>query len=501
MGPISGLFRILAIIVFIVLGVLILGMGILIIFPNFSIFGYHYIHLDDQQRTSLDVSSQDFLDADIVRFETGRFDIYLLETDENLLFTDNSDINVLANRELTGFVRGDVEEPVLQIPRFVVEDGKSVAIIQMSEPDGLIFNRGMTFSVYVNTNLLASKDVEVVSRGGSVFVGNKCTFSDDNQTNLTSPVTKFGSLSVTADAGAVYLRSCEVVRDITVTKKSGDFVSYINLPNNVTASISDGLGNITLRNVGTSGGIKELYLDDVENSHITFNNIYGNLTVSAGGGILQGKAVYGELDIASNSCNIELDTVSEGLTVKGKDGAINIKNVLGEVNINNGNGSIELGNAEDIIYIATHSGNVTLPNLRTNAKVITHNGKINIDCTSQCDLVVRSHSGITRVDNLFGAIDYAVLDKGTATLDVTFNTIAGISKIYTESGYVFVSIPITTDSYLSWSTAKSANVQVYSDQSTEREGTIFFGTSTNPLQYSNGINIISAVGTISVKRI
>lgn len=501
MGPISGLFRILAIILFIVLGVLILGMGALIIFPDFNIFGYHYIHLNDQQRTSVDVQSTDYLDADIIRFQTGRFDVYLLETDDSLLFEDNSDINILANRKITGFVKGEVEEPVLLAPKYVVEDGKSVVLVEMSEPDGLIFNRGMAFYVYCNTDLLRSKDVEVVSRGGNVYVGNKCVFADSDKTELTSPVFGMGSISVNADAGAVYLRSCEVVRDIHISKKSGDIVSYINLPNNVYASISEGLGQIALRNVGTTGAIKELYLDDIENSHITFNNVYGNLTMSAGGGMLQAKAVYGEFDIASNSCNIDLETVSQGLTVKGKDGYINIKNVLGEVNINNGNGSVALQEVGDIIYIATHSGNVTLPNLRTDAKVITHNGAIDIDCTYQCDLIIRSHAGATTIDGVRGALDFSATDRGTASLNVTFNTITGISKIYTESGAVNVAIPNTTDAYLSWTTAKSANVQVYSHQSTNREGSVFFGESQNPLQYTNQINIISAVGAIDIKRI
>lgn len=500
MGPISGLFRILAIIIFAILGVLILGMGILIIFPSFNIFGYHYVNLDDQQRTSLDVSSNMFSSADIIRFETGRFDIHLIETDETKLFTDNSDINVIATRALTGFVRGNVEEPVLVAPKLVQEDGKQVAVIQMAEPDGLIFDSGMSFDVYVNKSTLGAKDVDVVTKGGDVYLGNVCKFSDEEQTDLTSPVLRLGSLNVKADSGAVYLRSIDVARNIEITKKSGDIASYINLPNNLTISITDGLGKINLRNVGSEGAVKELFLKHVANSHIKLNSVYGDMIMSAGAGLLDMSSVFGEMEVTSNACNIKMETVSAGLTIKGSDGHVDIDRVLGEVNITQANGSVALDEVGDIVYIKTNGGNVSLPNLRTDAEIITHNGNINIKCTLECDIKIRSHSGATTIEDLRGAIDFSATDRGTAKLDVVFDSIIGISKIYTESGNVSVTIPVNTNSYLSWSTAKSADIQVYSHQSKDREGKIFFDTSTNPLEYTNQINIVSAVGHILVKR-
>lgn len=501
MGPISGLFRILAIILFVVLGVLILGMGALILFPSFSIFGYHYIHLDDEQRTSIDGSLDTFANADIIRFQTGRFDVFVVSDDESLLFEDNMDINVIANRELTGFVRGDVDVPALLAPKVITEDGQSIAVIEMVEPDGLIFDRGMTFAVYVHPAILSAKDVQIVTRGGDVYVGDPCTFSDDAQTKLSSRVTQLGSLSIQADTGKVHLRSCKVARDVSIAKLSGDVVSNINLTNNVHISITDGLGKINLRNIGADGTAKELFLENVANSHIRFGNVYGDLIMELGAGLLEFDSVFGSIDAVTQSCNIQAKNISGDLILKGDQGNIDIQNVLGEVDIVQGNGNVSLAKVGGPIQIETKRGNVTLPDLRTNAKITTDNGKIDIDCTAKCDLVIRSRSGQTTVDGLRGAIDFSSLDRGTASIEIHYNSVNGKSYIHTESGAVEIYVPVLDNASIQWSTAKSANINLYATQSTDRDGSVCFGSISTPDDYTNQIKINSAVGHISVQRI
>lgn len=510
MNAFLSFFKYILIIILVAAGILLLALGALVLFPSFKIFGLHYITGDSTQDLitipMTGEGSENFVDADVLRFETTTFDVTVKTLTESQLY-NSENITVEFYHKLTGFVYGDVEFPTVQGTEFFTENGKNVLLVKVLEPEGWIFKSNAVLVINCTEDALRNKDVEIITSSGLVNVGDTYRTSIDEETEevkIDSSITQLNNLTITSGSGEVNIRSCEINGELSVTKSSGNLNVSRDLMNDTYVSITDGLGKIYLQNIGSETKSASLIMRDVANSDIQLGSVYGDMILVANGGLLRMDYVQDELSVDSNSCEVRVTTVGEMLMVEGADGRVAVTNVQGDVMIKQGAGNVEIGSIDGTANIETTRGDVTLNSVFSDSSVTTTFGAINIYCGAQCDLVVRSQSGRVNIDNMSGTLDFRVLENGSSNVTVNFTEVNGVNSIITESGSINVNLSSAVANYyfVEWSTARNANIQLYSYQSTDKVGGVGTrGDDNDKNNYTSQILLTSTVGNITVQRL
>ena len=94
MNAFLSFFKYILIIILVAAGILLLALGALVLFPSFKIFGLHYITGDSTQDLitipMTGEGSENFVDADVLRFETTTFDVTVKTLTESQLYNSEN---------------------------------------------------------------------------------------------------------------------------------------------------------------------------------------------------------------------------------------------------------------------------------------------------------------------------------------------------------------------------------------------------------------------------
>ena len=499
MNAFLGLFKFIIVVALVIFSIVIVICGVLVLFPGFKLFGLHYISGDaNQEVETVSLSGTDFSNADVIRFQTDTFDVYLNTVKSSQLYNDG-DITIENFHRLSGFVWGDVEFPALIEPTTITENGQTILVIKLAEPSGVMFKTKACMVINCVISAFANKDIQIETASGSVYVGDTITTDEGN---ITSSITELQNVGITCDTGAIDVRSCSISGILNVTKLSGNLTVERDLTNDANISISAGFGKINLQNVGSSTTTANLVLNSIDNSDIVVGAVYGDTILVANGGLLRMNYVRDELSVNSTACDVRVERVGQNLIVDGNEGNVDIELVEGNVTINQGAGSVDINKVDGTMDIETTRGDVDLPNISHYAKVRTTFGAVDIVCdgTSIFNLDIRTQSGAVNVEKLLGSITYQVVNNGTASVNVEFLAIRGINSIQTEAGNINITVPTATDYYLKWTTTKSVDIQLYSYQSTDKTGQKGMGETDIQDDYAKQILLTSMFGSINVTK-
>lgn len=515
MNAFVNILKILIIILVIgVAGILIL-MGALVLFPGFNLFGLHYIKGSGQTSgTYIELNAEEegnklvqWNNASGVIIKTNGWDISVhpvTEASKNNYAPKT--ITSLWSHKYNGFVVGDVQEPSFAGGYFaqVGSDGKTYLIYEVKEPSGGWLSKVDTkLEIIYEPEMFDGKELKIETNSGSVVIGNSLELE-------TRVGFEIGDLDITSASGDVTIRDVTINGEVNVDKNSGDFISQVDLTNNVNININGGFGSIDLKNVGSTDKSTSLVLNKISNSNIVFQNVYGDLVFEGTGGLVRGASVSGILSVNAGNCDFDISSVDGVVTFASTDGSLKLaeakKSVIAQIS---GSGQVNLAKTYETVNISTKRGAVNLGEVCKDVKVITDGGKISIVGTSATtNYDVSSVNGEVLLDNIYGTVKFNTLSKGKSFVTINYKKLVGDNTINTQTGAINVNVPIATASnindlrfLLSWETANDVDIKLQGGvSSTERKGENVSVNSASSTS-TNLLKLMSVSGKIYAKSI
>lgn len=515
MNAFVNILKILIIIVVIALGLGLILMGALVLFPNFSLFGLHYIKgSGDPNGTYIELNTskegnlaEEWKAASGVIIKTTNWDINVHPvTEATKNFYALNTITARWSHKYNGFVVGENWEPKFEGGKFapVGTDGKVYLIYEVTEPDGGWVSKVDTaLEIIYEPAMFSNKDLIIETKSGAVTIGNNAEQEDRKGFEIKN-------LDITSVSGDVKVRDVVVKGDVNISKSSGDFTTQVDFTNNVNVNIDNGFGTVKLKNVGSTTKSTSLVLNKIKNSNIMFENNYGDLVFEGTGGLVRGKSVEGILSVNGGNCDFDITTVKGNVTFASTDGTLKLaeaqKPVLAQIS---GSGQVDITKAVSTVDIKTKRGSVKIDEVLSDAKVETDSGKITLKGTSATTkYTVSSVNGEVLLDNIYGTVNFNALSKGKATITVNYKKLVGENIIKTQTGAININAPIATAAnindlkfLLSWETVNKVDIKLQGGvTSTEQKGTNVSVNSATDTS-TNKLNLISVSGKINAQSI
>ena len=487
--------------------------GSMVIFPSFSLFGLHYVSGDTRTvgyyydlTGSMEGSENNLTqwnEVDKVLIQTENWDVSVrAATEDDTLRTDNS-IDTIVRRNYRGFATNEVSTAELSGYTFEQRADGYYMIVSMTEPTGLISRTNTSVRMMLDSNLLADKDLIIETNGGSVTIGN--TPSDDSVT------TNIGSLTINSQNGYVELNDITVADSIIINKESGNLDVNKDLSCDMSLSISSGFGRADFNNVGSASNPNDLIINGLCNSTINFNTVYGNLMIEGNGGYVIGTDVEGVLYVDAETCDVRVNEVNGMISFSNNDGSLTVEDANDSVVANiSGNGSIDIENLIGKSILTTGSGNIAVNNVNADISVKSNSGRIELTNAQnrQINYIIETTDSEVILNDINGAVNFNVVNKGQARVNVIYQELKGENTFVTHSGAVEITFKKPNYAFLlkDWQTSNSvsfklSNFEEYSvnnsaDNETYKSGVNIGGYTGQ----SDALSISSVSGNISVEQ-
>ena len=491
MNVFVSILKILIIILAIGVAAVVLLMGAMVIFPGFSLFGIHYVSGDSRSMgyyydvTATDADGvnnvEQWAAVDKVLIVTDSWDISLRAVTENDTPYNEVGIETIVRRNYRGFATNDVSTAEFSGYTFEERSDGYYMIMTMTEPTGFISKTNASVSVLLNSSLLADKDLIIQTNGGKVTLGNKVEEG--------SVTTSIENLEINSSGGEVDLRDVTISNMLTVNKKSGNLYVTKDLNCGVELNIASGYGRAEFLNIGTESSSKDLIIQNLYNSTILFDTIYGNFSLDGSGGYVVGDCVQGAVLVNAQTCDVRITDVNGVIDFTNRDGSLTVKNANSNVftTITNGDGSVNITNLLAESNIATDSGAVNIEQVNSNISVKSNSGRIQLTNAEgrQINYVIEATDSEVILNDVNGSVNFNTLNRGRASIKVTYQALIGSNNFVTQSGAIDITFIPANYAFLlqGWSTANSVSFKL----SNFEEYTI--NNNLDREDYANGIAI------------
>ena len=455
MGVFGTIMKIIMIVLVAALAVFVILGAILMIFPSVSIFGLHYVTSDNRELIfeELDESSYStwWDEADVIRVETGGYDINVRVTTTGQTGENYNNNSVKINSAYKGFVWGDVWEPTysstITDEKYLDDRTENVFYVKMAEPTGGFLIRSETvLDLIVSSNALDDKTLEVVTNTGTITIGGDDITDDSTKINTKE-------LVIESQNGQVNLNNYSVEDALTVTKNSGNVKSLLDIPCTTTISITGGYGLVELENLGNEASQDTLVTMNTTNTHTVIKNIYGDFDFTAEGGLLEVENISGYANLVLGSCDCRVATVGNGLDANGGDGYLRIERVNGNSTLVRNNGETTIGENTGWVNFSSANGSLTLSSCFGDVTATSTYGNIAITCKDAFNITINNRHGNTNFTDAQGLVlintSTEFDNRGTGTITGSFAEVLGQNIINAYAGNVNLTIP-QNDFALGW---------------------------------------------------
>ena len=467
------------VVIMVLLALFIIACGCLVLFPGFSLFGISYITYDNKQvETQISATEADspLVQADIIKINSGIFDVNLDVVDTQKILNGNDFMTCRLSRNLSGFVVGDEEDKKIALSYNLIEDGETKILnLVITQPSrSWLFPTEVALNIFVPNTLLQTKTVEITSTSGTINIGSKPQYNQDNE--VTNTFLNMNTLNISNQSGAVNLGCVNLMGDLQITKDSGDVESYLDLQVKTTISIKSSFGNIKLTNVGTESSPKDLVLDGIWNSSVKIGTIYGNFVAkNIGGGLFKIAKLIGESSIENGFADFYVGEVNAEMTYTADDGLFELSTITAKLNLTQQAGTVkikELGTTSQLLThtISTSSAGVTIDKLRDSVDVKTQKGDITVNSVptdTPVSINVSTNDGKVKLLNINGTVTYSC-ESGSSSAYVEYSNFVGKNTFLNQSGNIEVVMPYDKNPamWLRWETGNTADIKLFSFEST-----------------------------------
>ena len=494
--------------------------GCLVLVPGFNIFGVSYVTFDNKTlEKQIAITEIEEEHVDTVRINTGLFNVNLNVVDTDEITNGASQLTLRLKRNLSGFVVGDEEARKVDLLTSFDSDGATKLLnITIKQPQkAWLFPTTTELNMFMPQTPFGNKNVEIITGSGQVNVGAIPT-KDASYPNLS-----IKALSINSESGPVNIGCVNFVNPLTITKEKGDISAYTDLGVNTTISIKSGFGSVSLKGVGSQSSPKDLVLNNVWNSSVNVNTIYGSLVGEhvVGGNIKIAK-LMGEADITNDYADFHIGELWSNFKYVANDGLLEISKAYGQLNVDQKGGTIkigELGNNSRALNHVISSGkaSLTVDSLRDSVEATSTDGNItmvgNKEDNQRVLAVVNSKNGAVKLTNIDGSVQYQAKD-GNSSIYVEYANFVGLNTFLNKSGKIEVVMPYDKNPamWVRWETNKSASINIPGCESTLKlssadprcfvQGGVEYGISINDANTSTAeaLQIASQSAEIVVSR-
>lgn len=523
------------VVVLVILAVFIIACGCLVLFPSVNLFGLSYVTYDSKPvLKQFNIVEEPYTTSDTIRVDAGVFDVKIEIVNTESITNGATHLNVIMERHLNGFAIGDTSDKIVRLKEEQVQEGgKSILDLTITQPKkALLFNTNSFIKLLINKDLLKEKDLIIKTTTGGIEVAGKPVYDESN--NNTTTFMEFKSLAVETDKGAITLGCATYNSPINIVQNSGNIKALVDLNVSATISQKTGFGNITLQNVGAAGNPQNLVVDNIYNSTVKVNTVYGDfLGKDVQGGNFKIDTIKKDAVVNNDYADFQINNISGDLVYNAKEGALSIVKATAKANINHKDGIITIGqlgdNTKDITHsINTEKASVKINKLYNSIAVSTTKGAVDItgepfdendpedpeDDIRPVTINVVSQDGEIKLKEVFGNVIYKC-ESGSSSIAIEYDDMVDGSTLLNQSGAINVLMPYNKiiPMWLRWETNKSAKINLISYESTYKtsvadtahvvmDGTTEKGISINGATNSTAqfLQIATRMGAISVNR-
>lgn len=369
---VKKIFTTLLIIIGIVVGAIAVCVGVMICFPQISLFGFHYVKDNVVDSISaLTISNNKVKINDYVGIEVN-LDKYELTIERYNNKTDDNAGNIMleTNSSFVGLLRKNSNNELVKsfsiIPSVKETEAGKILVINAKEPTGIIIPSKMSLKL----GLCIDKDDDVdnlktvtlnVKNANTKIVGNEWNLRTENLTLTKESTTK-----------SIEIGSTVATKELNVNVATGrvDFSKLTSETTNV--NINTRSGNFEFDNVNN------IKVESETNPYIKVKNLVNNqVEFKCKSGSLYAGTVNKNIVVQTDSASIEFGTVKGTITTsnyKGdKDSNANIK--IGTIESMEG---YDANSEDNKAIIRTVDGNITISKTNRNTYITTEKGAITI---------------------------------------------------------------------------------------------------------------------------
>ena len=499
MGVIGTIMKIIMIVLVAALAVFIILGAILMIFPSVSIFGLHYITSDNKELTfeKLDDSKYStwWNEADVIRVETGGYDIKVRVTTTGHSGENYSNNAVKITSAYKGFVWGGAWEPTysstITDEKYLDDRTENVFYVKVDEPTGGFLIRSETvLELIVSSNALDDKTLEIATNTGTFTIGG-----DDITDNSTKINTK--EIVIESQSGQVNLNNYSVEEALTITKTSGNVKSLLDIPCTTTINITGGYGLVELENVGNQALQNTLVTMNTTNTHTVIKNIFGDFDFTAEGGLLEVENISGFANLTLGACDCKVATVGNGIDANGGDGYLRIEKVNGNSTLVRNNGETTIGENTGWVNFSSANGSLSLNSCYGDVTATSTYGNISVTCKDAFNLNINNRHGNTNFTDAQGLVSINTSSefdsRGTGTITGSFKEVSGQNIINAYAGNVNLTIP-QNEFALGWRNMSGAvNINMGSLKTTSKTTSEYLSDTSSTTQ--KWVNVITGTQT------
>ena len=533
MSAFSGIMKFFMIIFVIILTIFIVAFALMFFIPGFKLFGYHYItcansHYSQLLKGNGTEHSNMWNDADVIRIETGGYDINIFHESSGM---DSGDVKVTMDGSYRGFVKGKVDRPTYdstELSGKYYEDhtrAEKIYYIKIDEPTGgflLRTNNVLNVRIYTENEEFSNKSIEIVTRSGTVnFADNKQNMNVKN-------------LKIISNSGSVVLNQMTLSENgkLEIEKKSkGSITSNVSyLAGDITINVLGGGDRIALKDIGYNPSDPDsipnsrLYLKS-HDSKVTIGNIYGDFECYCHGASLTAGTITGSAKINAKETACRFDRVG---STAGKDTfwvestgktSVYCKYVYANSVLKMGKSSTTLDNTYGTVDFQSSKGNLTLKNAEKDVLIGQTAGTVSIDFNKDCEdapnLTSTATKGKIKFSNMRGVVKINELnEQSSCGITGTFLRINDKNIIQTTSGNIELSCPLNMEWSIFWQ-AKKASLDIFGTARTTIKSseqymkTVYKNNSTTwatpygapSEETDNSLKLSSSSGKIIVKQL
>ena len=452
----ANLLKILIIVVLIAAAAVIILMGAMVIFPSFSIFGIHYVSGDSKSTVYYyNINHQDnvaeWANVDTFYVETNNWDVYVYSnTNFKDAHTDNG-IDIKVMRNYMGFSNNEVT--TAQLSKYMFEERKdgNYLSVYMSEPTGWISKIDSSIYVYLDEDTLKDKNFVIKTNGGKVVLGEAVSNS--------SHCLNFNSVTLNLGGGLAYIQDVNIADSLIVNKQSGNLSVTKDLTCDVEIDITSGLGNAYLKNIGSETQSNDFVIDNMLNSGIYFDTIYGNALIKANAGLIKGNMITNTVVLEGQNCSLDVGEIGGNLFFDNVDGSISVDKANEVVASITGNGGVNIDYLYGESMFDSVNGSVNISNVYKDIFVNTVNGNIDLNNVEgyTVNYVVESTNGSASIKNIRGTLNFSTNNSGRASLYASYWELKGTNSISTYSGSINIDMLDAGYGFMlsDWSTTNS----------------------------------------------
>ncbi|MBR1925528.1 MAG: hypothetical protein IJ837_01590 [Clostridia bacterium] len=521
MSAFSGVMKFIMIIFVIILTIFIIAFALMFFIPGFRLFGFHYITCNNSYYSELvrgtgTEHSDMWNDADVVRIETGGYDINVCYVDKGI---DAGEVKVTMNGSYRGFVSGKVDMPTYdstEISGKYYEDNsrsEKIYYIKIDEPTGgFLLRTDNVLNVYMVNNELVNKSVEIVTRSGAV------TFADNTK------VMDVKNLKIVSNSGSVVLNQMSLAPNgkLEIEKsKSGTITSNADLYGDIKINVLGGGDRISLKDIGyPANPNSKLYIKS-RDSKVTLGNVYGDFECACHGASLTAGTITGsaKVNVTETACKFyEVGSIEgvDTLWVESNGSAsVYCEYVLANAILKMGKSSVTLDNTYGKVDFESSKGNLTIKNAMKDVLIGKTSGQVSVDFNEYCvsNLTSTATAGTIKFNNMQGEVKINELNEQSSCKIIgTFLALNGKNIIQTTSGNIELTCPLNTDWSLFWQ-AKNVSLDIFGTAKTTIKSseqyiksnypddntvwTTAYGKPTSEM--ANSLKLLSSSGKIVVK--